>query len=53
MGLDPVARRGLWLLIREHVERFSTSIILTTHHMDEAQYLSDEIMILSEGEIVA
>lgn len=49
MGLDPVSRRNLWQLIKEHVELFNTSLILTTHHMEEAQYLSDEILMLSEG----
>ena len=52
MGLDPVSRRNLWKIIKDHVQRFHSSVILTTHHMEEAQYLSDDIIIVSNGNIV-
>lgn len=49
-GLDPQARRELWDTI-ENFKKFAT-IILTTHYMDEADILSDEIMMLNHGEKV-
>lgn len=51
-GLDPQARRSLWELIRQIKER-GTTIILTTHYMDEAEYLCDRIAIIDSGRIIA
>ncbi|RYY54774.1 MAG: ABC transporter ATP-binding protein [Chitinophagaceae bacterium] len=51
-GLDPQARRSLWDLIRKIRDR-GTTIIITTHYMDEAEYLCDHIAIVDEGRIVA
>jgi ABC-2 type transport system ATP-binding protein len=51
-GLDPQARRNLWELIREIRER-GTTVIITTHYMDEAEYLCDRVAIMDEGRIVA
>ena len=51
-GLDPQARRHLWDLIRDIKSR-GTTVILTTHYMDEAQQLCDRIAIMDEGRIVA
>lgn len=51
-GLDPQARRNLWELIREIRQR-GTSVILTTHYMDEAEYLCDRVAIIDSGKIVA
>tara|TARA_Y100000782_G_scaffold82086_1_gene88702 strand:- start:373 stop:1296 length:924 start_codon:yes stop_codon:yes gene_type:complete len=51
-GLDPQARRETWNLIRELKEQGKT-IFLTTHYMEEAQELSDRILIIIEGKIVA
>lgn len=51
-GLDPQARRNLWELIKEINER-GTTVIITTHYMDEAEYLCDRIAIIDSGEIVA
>jgi len=51
-GLDPQARRNFWdLVLRIRAE--GTTIILTTHYMDEAQILCDEIAIMESGKIIA
>ena len=51
-GLDPQARRYLWEIIRGIKDQGKT-IILTTHSMDEAEYLCDEIAIMDHGQIIA
>lgn len=50
-GLDPQARRNFWSLIRA-VKAKGKSVILTTHYMDEAQVLCDEIAIMDKGRII-
>lgn len=51
-GLDPQARRSLWELIKNIRDR-GTTVIITTHYMDEAEYLCDHIAIIDAGKIVA
>lgn len=51
-GLDPHARRNFWDLLTE-IKNSGKTIIITTHYMDEAQYLCDEIAIMDRGEIIA
>jgi ABC-2 type transport system ATP-binding protein len=51
-GLDPQARRNFWELIQSIKARNKT-IILTTHYMDEAELLCDEIAIMDKGKIIA
>ncbi len=51
-GLDPQARRNLWELIR-HIRDTGTTIVITTHYMDEAEYLCDRVAIMDHGKIVA
>lgn len=51
-GLDPQARRSLWELIRQIRDR-GTTVIITTHYMDEAEYLCDRIAIIDQGQIIA
>ncbi|MGB5750277.1 MAG: ABC transporter ATP-binding protein [Desulfobacterales bacterium] len=51
-GLDPQARRNLWDLIQQ-IRQEGKTIILTTHYMEEAQYLCDEIAIMDYGKIIA
>ena len=51
-GLDPQARRYLWEIILGIKEEGKT-IVLTTHSMDEAEYLCDEIAIMDHGKIIA
>ena len=50
-GLDPQARRNFWDLV-ERIRSGGTTIILTTHYMDEAQVLCDEVAIMDTGKIV-
>jgi ABC-2 type transport system ATP-binding protein len=51
-GLDPQARRNFWGLI-ETVRRGGKTVVLTTHYMEEAQRLCDEIMIVDRGRVIA
>ena len=51
-GLDPQARRNLWELVKNIRERGAT-VIITTHYMDEAEYLCDRVAIIDSGKIVA
>jgi ABC-2 type transport system ATP-binding protein len=51
-GFDPAARRGAWQVIR-NLKGLGKTIFLTTHYMDEAQTLADEVAIISQGRIVA
>jgi ABC-2 type transport system ATP-binding protein len=51
-GLDPQARRNFWDLI-ERIRNDGTTIVLTTHYMDEAQILCDDIAIMDAGKIIA
>jgi len=50
-GLDPQARRNLWELIRE-IRASGTTVIITTHYMDEAEQLCDRIAIMDEGKMI-
>jgi ABC-2 type transport system ATP-binding protein len=51
-GLDPQARRNFWALVQSIKARRKT-IILTTHYMEEAELLCDEIAIMDRGRIIA
>jgi ABC-2 type transport system ATP-binding protein len=51
-GLDPQARRNLWDLIRGIRQR-GTTVIITTHYMDEAEILCDRVAIIDSGKIIA
>jgi ABC-2 type transport system ATP-binding protein len=51
-GLDPQARRNLWDLIQA-IKAEGKTIILTTHYMEEAQFLCDEVAIMDYGKIIA
>ncbi|MEP7255086.1 MAG: ABC transporter ATP-binding protein [Ferruginibacter sp.] len=51
-GLDPQARRNLWELIT-NIRSQGTTVIITTHYMDEAEQLCDRIAIMDEGKIIS
>ncbi|HET7179357.1 MAG TPA: ABC transporter ATP-binding protein [Chryseosolibacter sp.] len=51
-GLDPQARRNLWDLIAQ-IKGRGTTIIITTHYMEEAHFLCDRVAIMDDGRIVA
>jgi ABC-2 type transport system ATP-binding protein len=51
-GLDPQARRNLWDLIKE-IRDSGTTIIITTHYMDEAEILCDRVAIIDSGKMIA
>ncbi len=50
-GLDPHARRNFWKLI-EGIKARGKTVILTTHYMDEAEYLCDEVIVMDHGRII-
>jgi ABC-2 type transport system ATP-binding protein len=52
IGLDPVSRRQVWSAIKDWKKQ-GGSILLTTHYMDEAEMLSDNIVIIDNGHIMA
>ncbi|MGA9537118.1 MAG: ABC transporter ATP-binding protein [Desulfobacterales bacterium] len=51
-GLDPQARRNLWEIV-QNIKAGGRTIVLTTHNMEEAQALCDEIAIMDYGRIIA
>ena len=51
-GLDPNARREIWNILLDLKKGQNTSLILTSHYMEEAEYLCDRIVIMNQGEIL-
>ncbi len=51
-GLDPQARRNLWDLVSD-IRRKGTTVIITTHYMEEAEMLCDRVAIMDNGNIIA
>jgi ABC-2 type transport system ATP-binding protein len=51
-GLDPNARREIWTILQQLRERSGTSMVLTTHYMEEAEKLCDYIVIMDHGVIL-
>ncbi|HVC40601.1 MAG TPA: ABC transporter ATP-binding protein [Candidatus Saccharimonadales bacterium] len=51
-GFDPSARRAAWEVVR-NMRTLGKTIVLTTHYMDEAQYLADRICVIAAGKVVA
>lgn len=49
-GVDPAARRRIWRLIDQH--RIGRTVILSTHHLDEADMLSDTVVVMHKGKIL-
>jgi len=52
-GLDPTARRELWDILTQLREEKKTTMILTTHYMEEASHLCERIIIMDQGKILA
>lgn len=52
-GLDPVSKKDVQVFLREVKNKYNTTIILTTHDMEEADQLCDRISIIHDGKIVA
>ena len=53
LGLDVKVRRDLWRLIREFAENYNSTVLLTTHYLEEAEHLASRIGIMKSGELVA
>jgi len=53
IGLDPVAKRSVWERIRELRQQFGTTILMTTHDMEEADGLCDTVAIMHQGHIAS
>ena len=51
-GFDPAARRSAWELVRS-LRSLGTTVLLTTHYLDEAQQLADRVAVIREGRIVS
>jgi len=51
-GLDPQARRATWDLVRD-LKRDGVTVVVTTHHMDEAEQLADRVAIVDRGRVIA
>jgi ABC-2 type transport system ATP-binding protein len=51
-GFDPSARRQAWTIV-ENLASLGKTVLLTTHYMDEAQYLADRVAVIAKGKIVA
>jgi ABC-2 type transport system ATP-binding protein len=52
-GLDPTARREVWDILVDLKKNYNTTMILTTHYMEEASYLCDRIVIMDSGKVLA
>jgi ABC-2 type transport system ATP-binding protein len=52
-GLDPNARRDIWVILERLKKEYGTTLILTTHYMEEAEALCDRIVIMDKGKIIA
>jgi ATP-binding cassette subfamily A (ABC1) protein 3 len=51
-GLDPIAKRFLWNSLKDNLQKKNSSIVLTTHSMEEAETLCNKIGILINGRFI-
>ncbi|OKH96523.1 ABC transporter ATP-binding protein [Streptomyces uncialis] len=52
-GLDPAGRADLWELVRRVRDDHGTTVVLSTHHLDEADELADRLVVIDQGAVVA
>ena len=52
-GLDPTARREVWKILEQLRHNFNTTLILTIHYMEEAEFLCERILIMDQGKFIA
>jgi ABC-2 type transport system ATP-binding protein len=52
VGLDPESRRDLWQLVGEIRERWGTTVVITTHYVQEVESLADQIVIMEGGRVI-
>lgn len=52
VGLDPVARHAVWERLRQLREQFGTTIVMSTHDMEEADTLAERVAIMSQGQVL-
>ncbi|MEU6991953.1 ATP-binding cassette domain-containing protein [Streptomyces sp. NPDC046465] len=52
-GLDPGSRASLWQLVRQLRDEHGTTVLLTTHYLDEADALCDRLVVVDKGAVVA
>lgn len=50
-GFDPEARRQFWELVKR-LRADGTTIVLTTHYLDEAEYLADRVAVIADGRVL-
>jgi len=53
LGLDAQTRRSIWEYIKNLSTEYTTTVVLTTHYMEEADYLCDRIAVIDHGKIIA
>lgn len=53
VGLDPIARDGVWTQVHKMQEQFGMTVLLTTHYMEEADALCDRVALMHRGELRA
>lgn len=53
VGLDPIARDGVWAQVRKMQAQFGMTVLLTTHYMEEADALCDRVALMHRGELRA
>lgn len=53
VGLDPIARDGVWTQVRKMQEQFGMTVLLTTHYMEEADALCDRVALMHHGALQA
>ncbi|MEV4313256.1 ATP-binding cassette domain-containing protein [Actinocrispum sp. NPDC049592] len=53
LGLDPPSRDELWAYVRSLRDQHATTVLLTTHYLDEADALCDRLLVMDHGEVVA